>query len=412
MSADPIEQDAVDWLLSAAAVRARAREVLALAEEDRLEHLRLRPQGLVAVAERVEAVTRRDYPDLAIPYHSRWRHFTAGGVDRLAGLGERLAGADPAERARAELDLVVTSVLLDAGAGPDWSYAEAETGRRFARSEGLAVASLRLFGAGAFSSDPERPLQADAAGLQAFDRAALADGFQVGPDNPLVGLEGRAAVIRRLGEVVAADDRFAGAPRRVGNLFDRVREGADGERVEAADLLALVLRALGPIWPGRLELGGVPLGDVWPHPLVGGDGPARGLVPFHKLSQWLTYSLLEPLERAGLTVAGLDALTGLPEYRNGGLLLDLGALEPVDPGLLERPLRPDSPAVVEWRALTVALLDDVAERVRDRLGLDAAALPLAKVLQGGTWTAGREVARERRPDGGPPLRLDSDGTVF
>jgi len=42
------------------------------------------------------------------------------------------------------------------------------------------------------------------------------------------------------------------------------------------------------------------------------------IVPFHKLTQWLTYSLLEPLETAGLTVVNLDELTALPEYRNGG----------------------------------------------------------------------------------------------
>ena len=54
-------------------------------------------------------------------------------------------------------------------------------------------------------------------------------------------------------------------------------------------------------------------------------------MPFHKLSQWLTYSLLEPFEWAGVTVTGLDALTGLPEYRNGGLLLDTGVLRLRDP---------------------------------------------------------------------------------
>jgi hypothetical protein len=39
-------------------------------------------------------------------------------------------------------------------------------------------------------------------------------------------------------------------------------------------------------------------------------------------------------------------------------------------------------------------------------------LPLAKILQGGTWAAGRKIARERRADGSPPLRVVSDGTVF
>jgi len=46
-----------------------------------------------------------------------------------------------------------------------------------------------------------------------------------------------------------------------------------------------------------------------------------GLVPIHKLSQWLSYSLVEPLMAAGIEVTDLDGLTGLAEYRNGGLLV-------------------------------------------------------------------------------------------
>ncbi|HBP20712.1 MAG TPA: DUF1688 domain-containing protein, partial [Planctomycetes bacterium] len=120
----------------------------------------------------------------------------------------------------------------------------------------------------------------------------------------------------------------------------------------------------------------------------------------------------EPLEQAGLEVTHLDRLTGLPEYRNGGLLLDLGVLELVDPQAAEEAHAPGGPLIVEWRALTVALLDRIAPLVRERLGLSADEFPLAKVLEGGTWATGRVVARERRPDGRPPLRIASDGTVF
>ncbi len=87
-------------------------------------------------------------------------------------------------------------------------------------------------------------------------------------------------------------------------------------------------------------------------------------------------------------------------------------------GSLEKGHRPDfsltAPAepIVEWRALTVALLDRLAERVREALGPGAAALSLGQVLQGGTWQAGRELAREHRPDSGPPIRVASGGTLF
>jgi hypothetical protein len=198
----------------------------------------------------------------------------------------------------------------------------------------------------------------------------------------------------------------------VGGLYDVLAARAKGGKLAAAEVLAAVLDGLGSIWPGRSTLGGVNLGDVWPHEALDGPGVADGLVPFHKLSQWLTYSLLEPLEGAGIEVTDLDGLTGLAEYRNGGLFVDLGVLALVDPTATDRAHAPGSELIVEWRALTVVLLDRVAERVREELGLDAASFPLAKVLEGGTWAAGRKAASERRSDGSPPIQLKSDGTVF
>lgn len=131
-------------------------------------------------------------------------------------------------------------------------------------------------------------------------------------------------------------------------------------------------------------------------------------MPFHKLSQWLTYSLLEPFTRAGVPVEGVDTLTGLPEYRNGGLLLDAGVLALRAPEYAERTWEVGDELVVEWRALTVALLDELAPRVSARLGVD---MPLACALEGGTWAAGRLLAQQLR-GGLPPLTIDSDGTVF
>jgi hypothetical protein len=148
---------------------------------------------------------------------------------------------------------------------------------------------------------------------------------------------------------------------------------------------------------------------VWPHPHAGGRGAGAGYVPFHKLSQWLAYSLFEPIERAGSRIVGQEALTALPEYRNGGLLLDTGVLALRDPAAATRRHPVGAELVVEWRALTVALIDEVAQGVREALGRPD--LPLACVLEGGTWAAGRELARDRR-GGEPPLAIDSDGTGF
>ena len=410
------EAEDAEYLLSAAAVRERGGIVLSAAERGETRHFGLIPERLDEAAKRVVAVTRRRYPDLKVPYHSRWRHFDSGGIDRAAMVAP---GADSFERARARIDLAIVSVLLDAGAGAEWRYREAETGAVLVRSEGLAVASLRAMQAGLFSADPDNPWRADTAALRSLTVERLAAAFQHGPGNELAGLEGRAALLRRLGEVAADAPQWFGRPARLGNVVDFCLRtaavpaafggrDARGPNLAAPDILRLLLVALGPIWPGRLSLAGVSLGDCGRHPAVGGDG----FVPFHKLSQWLAYSLVEPLEEAGIAVTDLDGLTGLAEYRNGGLLVDCGVIVPRDPELTRSVLDPFGEAVVEWRALTVALLDRLAAAARGRLGKTAAELPLAAVLEGGSWAAGREIAVELRPDGRPPLVVASDGTLF
>jgi hypothetical protein len=183
-------------------------------------------------------------------------------------------------------------------------------------------------------------------------------------------------------------------------------------KIAAPVILQVLLTELGPVWEGRMSLGGLALGDTWRHPAIRREDATNGLMPLHKLSQWLAYSLIEPLEGAGLKVVDIDGLTGLAEYRNGGLFVDAGVLALKNPADVTRPHEVGSPLVVGWRGLTVALLDRIAALVRERLGVEAQDFPLARVLEGGTWAAGRRLAAERRKDGGPPLIVISDGTVF
>src|SRR6202008_1295388 len=116
---------------------------------------------LNAAAELTAEVVRANYPDLKVPFHARWRHFVAGGRDLWADRTDATAWTGAAERARAEFDLAIVSVLLDAGAGPAWRYRDAVTGQSIGRSEGLALASLDMFAGGAFSEMPD-PFRVDA----------------------------------------------------------------------------------------------------------------------------------------------------------------------------------------------------------------------------------------------------------
>ena len=386
--------------------------MLALGLDDKLPHFRIDLAALDQTADIVAATTRKNYPTLDVPFHSRWRHFVVNGRDRAEILPRQLA--DRYERARAAFDLAIVSVLLDAGAGPQWRYRDAATGDSIGRSEGLALASLDMFAHGVFSCAADNPLRADAAALARVDTATLAEGFQIGTGNTLIGLEGRAALLRSLGELALSRPVIFAREDgpRPGGFFDHLAAKAENGTIPAPLILSELLLQFGAIWPSRLTLGGVTLGDCWRHPVMTADDATSELVPLHKLSQWLAYSLIEPLQQAGFTVTDIDGLTGLAEYRNGGLFLDTGALVLRDPADAARAHEVGAPLVVEWRALTVALLDRLALAVRARLNRSAAELPLAKILQGGTWAAGRELAFARRADGSPPLKIISDGTVF
>lgn len=403
----------IAYLRSPQVIRERCGQLFELACADQLRYFRCDLDRLPAVADYVLQVTRQHYPDLNIPFHSRWRHFEVGSLPRLAVLEAQLAALSPIAKAKAKFDLAIVSVLLDAGAGDRWQYRESETGEVFRRSEGLAVASFQMFQQGLFSSDANQPLQVDAIALQQITEATLSQGFQASTTNPLVGITGRTELLQKLGQTLTCYPHlFSSITPRPGDLVDYLLTQTHNHQLPASTVLAAILEGFSDIWPGRITFAGVNLGDVWHHPALSLTSPTS-LIPFHKLSQWLTYSLLEPLQELGLTITGLDDLTGLPEYRNGGLCLDLGLLQLHDRSLLQQSHLPGSEVIVEWRALTVILLDRIADTLRQTLSMTTTDLPLIKVLQGGTWTAGRQIATELRPPHGlPPIQIQSDGTVF
>ena len=414
MSLANLETSAALSLLSAKAVRERAHRMLAIGLDDRLPNFRIHLDRMDSAVDLVLKVTREAYPSLKIPFHSRWRHFVMNGDNRWADIADQTKWPDRAARARAEFDLAIVSVFLDAGAGPSWRYHDPKTGSAIGRSEGLGLASLAMFAAGAFSADPLQPLRVDADVLANLTVADLERGMQVSDVNPLVGMEGRADLLRRLGTLLASKSEVFGSldTSRPGGLFDRLAMLADNQALPAPTIMTELLQQLGPIWPSRLTLGGIALGDCWNHPMLTTADATTSLVPLHKLSQWLAYSLIEPLQTAGIGVTEIDGLTGLAEYRNGGLFVDTGVLAFRDAEAAQQQHEVASSLVVEWRALTVALLDRVADGLRHRLKVDATSLPLTKILEGGTWAAGRRLARERRADASPPVKVISDGTVF
>jgi hypothetical protein len=155
---------------------------------------------------------------------------------------------DNQERTRRLLDLFLVSVLLDAGAGTKWCYKSKESGKIYRRSEGLAVASLEMFKAGAFSSDPREPCQVDSAGLKRLDVGVMARGLQVTESNPIDGLEGRTSLLLRLGDALQNQEVF-GLEARPGNMLGKAKQGTPRNQANPRRLPAVASHYPGLVGP-------------------------------------------------------------------------------------------------------------------------------------------------------------------
>lgn len=440
-------------------IRARAGAIAAAIAEGRSGWFRLDRSRLPEATARVLEALRGLAP--ASTAAGRWRHFGAGGVDRRARLAAALAELAPAARLHAELDLTVLGALLDVDPGAAWSWREshaqqtvlptaalpaAQVGRdellaaldaaagpaaaggsaagsaagpaaaprgvgpdadpaatlRLGGTDGLVAASLNAFLAGAFSDTPGEPCRVDAAALQQVDAAALRAIFQVGSTNPLCGLEARAGMLQRLGQVLQQLSRREGVPARPALLLHRLTGASAQAALGAEQVLQELLHLLDPVLCGPTRAMGVTLGDVWPHRFAGGDDPiTRGLLPLHARGLWLCASLQEPLQRAGVELVGMEALCMPTGLEAAALLLDCGVLVPRHARAPERAWKPGDECVVEARALAVTLQDELVAAVQAQRG------PLAwhAVQQGILAAAGAGAAA-------PWLRVEGDGILL
>ncbi|SPO06690.1 related to Protein urg3 [Cephalotrichum gorgonifer] len=442
----------VKYLLSLQAIRERANVVAEVAKAGNLSHFNLREDKLDEVVDFVASVIKtdedthlfqRDFgPDnfQSIPPHGRWQHFEVGGVPRVANILEewKAEGCDSTELTRRLVDLFFVSVLLDAGAGDHWRYTEPGMGQVYERSEGIAVATLHMFTSLAFvASEAGTVPMVNGKGLEQLETAALADGFQASDDNPLLGVDSRAALLRSLGKSLLAHPEVFGAEGRPGNLVGKsahclIKTAGESTNLDVLYLWDVLQTLLIPVWPkDRTNIGGTPIGDAWPLSTLrtgaatagrDSDSAADFIQPFHKLTQWLTYSLMVPFQRVlGMQWINSDSLTALPEYRNGGLFVDLGVLslkkETLDRGLAasgsDLPLYdPGDDVIVEWRAMTLVLIDILYSRIQSKMG-DGVQLSMAQLLEAGTWKSGREMAAKLRPETkSSPILIKSDGTIF
>ncbi|OAV96117.1 hypothetical protein, variant [Puccinia triticina 1-1 BBBD Race 1] len=432
-----------DYLKSLGSIRERCQQVFNLTvDQDQLEFWSVDQSTLPSIVDFCSYLISRDYGAnyQSIPPHGRWRHFLANERDRISPLLEQWSAdssVDPVETGRRLVDLFVVAVLMDAGAGDEWKFVEP-------LEESCST-----------SANANESLEQ---GIGRSEGLAVAEFMQSKAGNQMVGLEGRSNLLQKLGCLLSSGSKYFPAQEpnsqsRPGNLIDYILTHPDvhplpravmrGEISMSIDVLWEVIidekDGLGSIWPkeGRQPIGGKFIGDVWTCEALNRVTKDGGHVPFHKLSQWLTYSLIEVLEKTlKWVITGSEKMTGLPEYRNGGLLIDFQYIQPKPMAFIKSlglpeadsssfslmdtlpPLAASHPAIVEWRALTVIALDRIKDSINEKLELvgSAQALSLPQVLEAATWKGGREIARiKRAQDGssaGPPIKVISDGTVF
>jgi hypothetical protein len=405
-----IDRDEVQKMLfQLPTIRERCGKLYNLAQRGLLSHFILDESKLQKAVDLTVDVILRTYPLLDIPAHSRTRHFKKTSLENL----QNSWPGDAVEKTRRMVDLCTVSVLLDAGAGPDWKYVSPTDGQLYTRSEGLGQASLDMFAEGVFSSDPAVKSRANSVGLMNLKLDQVKRGLQVRKDNTLVGLDGRVGLLNRLGQALESFPEYFGPYEiyRPGNIVDYILKHADPvtKEVSVEVLWTAMITGFQSVWPTLSS--GIRRGDVWMHTkLKSPNQTASDLVPFHKLTQWLMYSIIEVLEtNLGIKFPDTGKLTCLAEYRNGGLLVDSGVLRLREPRMATFGVHVGSELVVEWRALTIILIDKMAVDIRKKLGKD---LSMSQILEGGTWRAGRELAFSLRTGGVPPILVESDGTVF
>ncbi|KAI9256363.1 hypothetical protein EDC94DRAFT_213046 [Helicostylum pulchrum] len=433
----------IEYLLSLRAVRERCFKVQEAAVKSKLNHFDIDESKLQDMAQFIISFIKRDYDDPSqIPAYGRWRHFDVGGRPRLQTMINSWSstGTDATEQTRRVLDLMVVAVLLDIDPGQNnWSFREKISNRVYKRREGIAVAILEMFNSGLFSINPNQPHRVDAEALSNLTVDKLLTGFQTESMN---GLDQRIELLKHLAKTLQdRPDYFGGELGHVprpGNMMDYLLSHPTTIKTRKGPLIHLetlwpVVYEIGELWTVSQEKtrgGTLGLGDVWPCPSLGDNQ----FVPFHKLSQWLVYSLIEPMEKLmGAIIEGTEQLTPLPDYSNGGLLIDTGfiTLKKTDyergitnyrensllPGQPKIEMIPtfemSDPVVIEWRALTIAYLDLVAERVRSTMKLSKKTLSLTQLIEGGITSAGKELAEISRPNTQqPPILIKNERGVI
>lgn len=207
--------------------------------------------------------------------------------------------------------LTTMSVLLSTNAGTKWNYTS-KNGFTCVKSDGLSIAILDMFLSGLFSSDPTLPHRVNSYQLNNILEKDLVLGFQISNTNRILGFDTHYSILKKIMmQLESFPDIYGTEISRPGNMMDYLLLKSH-DTIDVVDLWDIVSRTFGSMTDS--------INDI--HYCDG----IKSSVSFNKTLQWLCYSLIEPMRLYGFNIVNLEILTGLPEHRNGALLIDTGVL--------------------------------------------------------------------------------------
>lgn len=372
----PDDAAAVEHLHRLEVIRERAWMLLAAAEREQSDHFQPSPEAVgavaVALAELIRAAPQGETPPAAerAPLLANlWHGLRLDQPTALEALATALAGGDGLAHARSGADLAVLHRVIEPAGLP---------------SKGpLLDALVTFFAAGGCTAKTPGAPALDAPGL----RRILAGDGGIEPPEALLKLLAepeRRERLRLLASGLEQAPELFGAEGRFGLVLDRLVAMASGtnggRRIDAQQVVDLLAPLIDPITASTVRLGGRLAGDVWRHPLAWAGDRSRELVPFHAVLLALLLDLVEPLQEAELGLSGIEHVPVPADRALAALMLRLGLVRPRHAAIARLRHPPGSDIVVELRALSVALADRLADRLRAELGRTAHDLPVAGIV--------------------------------
>ena len=320
----------------------------------------------------------KKYPKMNIGMHSRLNH-----IPEWYDLVQKWK-CPLNEKIKRLIDLLFVSVLLDGGSGENWKYISNNI--EYRRSEGLGKCVYNMFISGFFSLDEKQPYKVDMNRIKLINLDEFKNEFQISKDNILIGLENRLENLVNFSKFMINNDNFnINNNIRPGNIFDKIYNNLEID----LDKLYEIIFSFSPI-----------INDVHYYK------PLDVYVPFHKILQWLSYSLIDLFKKFNISIRSDNYLTALPEYRNGGFLIDSNIINFKNNNLKNIFHEINSDIIIELRASTIVLIDIIKDKINIKKKNN---LNISQVLEGGTWRYGRYLANKNNIS---PIKIKSNGIIF